>query len=49
MLFRSDNGSPEGLAKLLANATAKRVKGDHLTAIGDPALAELYGDFLSAA
>jgi pimeloyl-ACP methyl ester carboxylesterase len=45
----ADNGSPEGLVRLFANATSKRVKGDHLTAIGDPRLAELYGDFLDAA
>jgi pimeloyl-ACP methyl ester carboxylesterase len=43
-----DNGSPEGLAKLFPHAKAKRVKGDHLTAIGDPALGDLICDFLRA-
>jgi pimeloyl-ACP methyl ester carboxylesterase len=42
----ADNGSPEGLAKLFANAKAKRVKGNHITAIGDPALGDLICEFL---
>ncbi len=29
----NDNGSVEGLAKLLPNAQAKRISGDHLTAV----------------
>ncbi len=41
-----DNGSPEALAKLFPHAEAKRVQGDHLTAIGDPALGDLTCDFL---
>ena len=41
-----DNGSPEGLAKLFGHAEAKRVKGDHMTAVGDPALGDLIWDFL---
>jgi pimeloyl-ACP methyl ester carboxylesterase len=43
-----DNGSPEGLAKLFPHAKAKRVQGDHLTAIGDPALGDLTCEFLGA-
>jgi hypothetical protein len=43
-----DNGSPEGLAKLFPHAEAKRVQGDHLTAIGDPALSDLTCEFLGA-
>ena len=41
-----DNGSPEGLAKLFATAKAKRVKGNHMTAVGDPALGDLICAFL---
>ena len=41
-----DNGSPEGLAKLFAHAQAKRVIGDHMTAVGDPALGDLICEFL---
>ena len=41
-----DNGSPEGLAKLFGHAEAKRVKGNHMTAIGDPALGDLICEFL---
>jgi pimeloyl-ACP methyl ester carboxylesterase len=41
-----DNGSPEGLAALFANATATRVSGDHMTAVGDPALADRICAFL---
>lgn len=41
-----DNGSPEGLAKLFAHAQAKRVMGDHMTAVGDPALGDLICEFL---
>ena len=44
----ADNGSPEGLAKLFPHAEAKRVQGDHLTAIGDPALSDLTCEFLGA-
>lgn len=43
-----DNGSPEGLAKLFPHAQAKRVQGDHMTAIGDPALGDHICDFLGA-
>lgn len=43
-----DNGSPEGLAELFPKAKAMRVKGDHLTAIGDPALGDLICGFLGA-
>lgn len=41
-----DNGSPEGLAKLFGHAEARRVKGDHMTAVGDPALGDLICEFL---
>jgi pimeloyl-ACP methyl ester carboxylesterase len=41
-----DNGSPEGLAKLFGHAEAKRVKGNHMTAIGDPAFGDLICEFL---
>ena len=41
-----DNGSPEGLAKLFGHAEAKRVKGNHMTAMGDPAFGDLICEFL---
>ena len=41
-----DNGSPEGLAKLFGHAEARRVKGNHMTAIGDPAFGDLICEFL---
>jgi pimeloyl-ACP methyl ester carboxylesterase len=42
----ADNGSPEGLAKLFGHAEARRVKGNHMTAIGDPAFGDLICEFL---
>lgn len=41
-----DNGSPERLAELMPNAIAKRVPGNHLTAVAEPALAQAFVDFL---
>lgn len=44
----ADNGSPEKLAMAMPNAKAVRVPGDHLTAVGEPALARAMVEFLSA-
>ncbi len=41
-----DNGSAEDLAARLGNGRALRVPGDHLTAVGEPALAQSIVDFL---
>lgn len=41
-----DNGSAEGLATLLPQGVAKRVPGDHLSAVGEPALADAIVAFL---
>jgi len=41
-----DNGSPERLAALLPQGVAKRVPGDHLGAVAEPALAEAIVQFL---
>lgn len=41
-----DNGSVEGLAAMMPNARAARVPGDHLTAVMEPALAEVVTSFL---
>lgn len=41
-----DNGSPERLAALLPQGQAARVPGDHLSAVGEPALAEAIVAFL---
>lgn len=41
-----DNGSPERLAELLPQAVAERVPGTHLSAVGEPALAEAIVRFL---
>jgi len=41
-----DNGSAEKLAGFLANAIAKRVPGNHLTAVIAPELAEAIAGFL---
>jgi pimeloyl-ACP methyl ester carboxylesterase len=41
-----DNGSPERLAALMQNAVARRVPGNHLTAVAEPALAQAFVDFL---
>lgn len=43
-----DNGSAEGLAKLLPNASATRVPGNHLSAVQQPELAGAIVDFLRA-
>jgi len=43
-----DNGSAEGLAAALPRARALRVPGNHLTAIGEPALAAAIVAFLDA-
>ncbi len=43
-----DNGSAEGLARMLADARAVRVAGDHLTAVMEPALAEEIVSFLES-
>ena len=42
----ADNGSAENLAALLPNAVAKRVPGNHLTAVIAPELAEAIRGFL---
>jgi len=44
----ADNGSPERLAALLPRGEAARVPGDHLSAVGEPALAEAIVRFLEA-
>ena len=41
-----DNGSVEGLAGMMPNARAARVPGDHLSAVMEPALAEVIAGFL---
>jgi hypothetical protein len=41
-----DNGSAEALAAALPRARAVRVPGNHLTAVGEPALAEAILAFL---
>lgn len=41
-----DNGSPERLAALLPQGVAARVPGTHLSAVGEPALAEAFVRFL---
>ena len=43
----NDNGSAEGLAKLLQNARAERVPGNHLSAVQTPELAQTIVTFLS--
>lgn len=42
-----DNGSAEALAALMPNATARRVKGDHLTAVNDE-LARAIVEYLAS-
>jgi len=42
-----DNGSAEGLARLLPNARARRVPGNHLSAVVSPELAAAIADFLT--
>lgn len=42
----SDNGSAEGLAAILSNATAERVPGNHLSAVQTPELAQAILRFL---
>jgi pimeloyl-ACP methyl ester carboxylesterase len=42
-----DNGSPEDLAALLPHGEALRIPGDHLTAVGEPALADAMTGFLT--
>lgn len=44
-----DNGSAEGLAKLLKDARAKRVPGNHLSAVQAPELADAIVSFLRSA
>ncbi|RYF94017.1 MAG: alpha/beta fold hydrolase [Caulobacteraceae bacterium] len=44
----ADNGNPEKLAMAMPNAKAVRVPGDHLTTVGEPALAKAMVDFLTA-
>lgn len=44
----NDNGSAEGLAKLLKNARAARTPGNHLSAVQAPELAQAIVDFLRA-
>ena len=41
-----DNGSAEDLAALLQNGEVMRVPGDHLSAVGEPKLAEAIAGFL---
>ncbi|MBX3479299.1 MAG: alpha/beta fold hydrolase [Caulobacter sp.] len=43
-----DNGSAERLAMTLANAKARRIDGNHLTAVAEPALAEAITGWLTA-
>lgn len=43
----NDNGNAEGLAKLLRNARAERVPGNHLSAVQSPELAQAIVSFLS--
>lgn len=43
-----DNGSAEGLAAALPHATAKRIPGNHLTAVAQPELAQEIVAFLNA-
>ena len=43
-----DNGSAEGLAQLLGNATAQRTPGNHLSAVQTPELARAIVDFIAA-
>jgi pimeloyl-ACP methyl ester carboxylesterase len=42
----ADNGSPEGLASLLPDASLVRVPGDHLSAVRTPELREAYCQYL---
>lgn len=42
----NDNGEAEGLAKLLKNAVAQRVPGNHLSAVQAPELAQAITAFL---
>lgn len=42
-----DNGSAEALAALLPNARALRTPGDHLSAVGEPALTDAIVAFLT--
>src|SRR5262249_54200945 len=44
----NDNGSAEGLAKLLGNAKSERVPGNHLSAVQTPELAQAIIGFLLA-
>lgn len=44
----NDNGSVEGLAALLGDASVRRTAGDHFSAFSDPAFAEAIVEFLSA-
>ena len=41
-----DNGSPQRLAAVLPNGRAAIVKGDHMTAVGDPSLTAAIVGFL---
>ncbi len=41
-----DNGSGEKLAEIIPSAVYRQVKGDHITAVGDPALSEAIVEFL---
>jgi pimeloyl-ACP methyl ester carboxylesterase len=43
----TDNGSAEEFAALLPHGQALRVAGDHLSAVGEPALADAIVDFLA--
>lgn len=43
-----DNGSAEGLAKLLPNAKALRTPGNHMSAVGKPEFARAIVDFLKS-
>ncbi len=43
-----DNGSGETLARILPNASHTFLTGDHITAVGDPALPQSIIDFLGA-
>lgn len=42
-----DNGSPEELAAIMPHAEARRVPGDHLTAVAEPALTAAIIDWLT--
>lgn len=44
----ADNGSAEGLAMLLPRATARRVPGNHLSAVAAPELQMAIAEFLNA-